>query len=86
MSKSIHSRRQERLCTALKAARKKAGLTQNQLADRLGMYRSFVSKYEKGERRLDVLEFLAVARAVGIEPAALLMDLEGDPEKRAGPN
>jgi transcriptional regulator with XRE-family HTH domain len=75
--KSIYSQRQERLCAVLAAARTSAGLTQAQWAARLGIYRSFVSKYEKGERRLDVLEFVAVMDAIGIDAGEVLRDLKG---------
>lgn len=57
------------------AARKKAGLTQQEVATRLKRPQSFVAKYEGGERRLDVIEFLAVARAIGADPARLLKSL-----------
>lgn len=53
-------------------ARKLAGLTQVELADRLKRPQSFVSKYERGERRLDVIEFCEVCRALEIDPAAFL--------------
>jgi transcriptional regulator with XRE-family HTH domain len=53
-------------------ARKSAGLTQVGLADRLGRPQSFVSKYERGERRLDVIEFCEVCRALGVDPVAFL--------------
>lgn len=46
-------------------ARKAGGLTQRQLADRLHKPASFVAKIETGERRLDIVEFVAWARAVG---------------------
>ena len=71
MRKSIHTKRQERLRAVLKAARKSAGLTQDQLTARLGAYNTFVSKYERGERQLDVVEFIAVAEALGVEPREL---------------
>jgi len=51
--KSIYSREQAALCRALKHIRGKAGLSQAQLAEKLGKPQSFVSKYESGERRLD---------------------------------
>jgi transcriptional regulator with XRE-family HTH domain len=57
------------------AARKESGFTQQQLADRLDKPQSFVSKYERGERRLDVVEFLWVAKAIGIDPCSLLKDI-----------
>lgn len=49
----------------LKDLRVKASMTQQQLADALGSPQSFVSKYEIGERRLDVLEVRAVCVALG---------------------
>lgn len=50
-------------------ARRTAGLSQRELADRLGKPRSFVSKLESRERRLDIVEFLAYSRALGLDPA-----------------
>jgi transcriptional regulator with XRE-family HTH domain len=72
MQKSIHTNRQERLRALLKVARKKAGLTQDELAQRMGAYKTFVSKYERGERQLDVIEFIAVAEALKLDPRALI--------------
>ncbi len=53
-------------------ARKKADLTQAELSSRLKRPQSFVSKYERGERRLDVIEFGEVAKALGVNPIQLL--------------
>ena len=50
-------------------ARNEAGLTQRQLAERLGKPPSFVAKIETGERRLDLVEFVAIGRALGLDPA-----------------
>ncbi len=52
--------------------RKRAGLTQAELSRRLSRPQSFVSKYERGERRLDIVEFGEVAKALGIDPVKLL--------------
>ena len=52
--------------------RKAAGLTQAELAQRLNRPQSFVSKYERGERRLDVIEFGEVATALSVDPAKTL--------------
>lgn len=52
--------------------RKEADLTQAELSSRLGRPQSFVSKYERGERRLDVVEFCSVARALSTDPVKLL--------------
>jgi transcriptional regulator with XRE-family HTH domain len=53
-------------------ARKAANLTQSELSGRLKRPQSFVSKYERGERRLDVVEFGDVAKALGIDPIRFL--------------
>jgi transcriptional regulator with XRE-family HTH domain len=50
------------------AKRRAAGLTQTVLAERLGKPPSYVAKYEGGDRRLDVLEYLDVAAAIGFDP------------------
>jgi transcriptional regulator with XRE-family HTH domain len=55
---------------ALAAARRRAGLTQTQLAKSLRKPQSFVSSYERGQRRLDILEFLRVADAIGANALA----------------
>ncbi|MEX0753445.1 MAG: helix-turn-helix transcriptional regulator [Xanthobacteraceae bacterium] len=77
MGKSIHTERQKRLVALLRTAREKAGLTQIQLSRRLGKYRTYVSKYETGERQLDVVEFIAVAEALGLEPGKVLGKVRG---------
>ena len=57
-----------------------AGLTQAHLAGRLNRPQSFVAKYEGGERRLDVVEFMEVAEAIGFDPAEFIgrLDVSGD--------
>ena len=77
MGKSIHSPQHQKLRELLIAARKKAGLTQAEVAERLGRPQSFVAKYEGGERRLDVIEFILVARVLGADPARIMRALEG---------
>ena len=72
MLKSVHSVRHKLFCESLKRARKAAGLTQHELAARLSEHQSFVSRYETGERRLDVVEYLEVARALEIDAAGHL--------------
>jgi transcriptional regulator with XRE-family HTH domain len=70
--KSVHSAEQQLLRELLVSARDKAGLTQQKLAKRLGKPQSFVAKYEGGERRLDVVEFIVIARAIGTDPLRIL--------------
>jgi transcriptional regulator with XRE-family HTH domain len=48
---------------------------QHELAKRLHKSQSFVAKYEGGERRIDVVEFVAICRAIGVNPAKLLKAL-----------
>ena len=75
LPKSIHSERHKKLRALLIAARKAAGLTQTVVADRLGKPPSYVAKYEGGDRRLDVLEFLDIATAIGFDPCDLILSL-----------
>lgn len=72
MSKSLRSPRQRWLLNELAVARKKKGLTQAQVAEVLGRPQSFVAKYEGGERRLDVIEFLDVTEILEIDPCELI--------------
>ncbi|WP_375469752.1 helix-turn-helix domain-containing protein [uncultured Nostoc sp.] len=58
------------------AARKQAKLTQQTLAKSLKKPQSFVAKYENGERRLDVIEFLLVTRVIGVDPCDILRKVE----------
>ena len=70
--KSVHSERYKKFLAALIAARKSADITQAELARKLGKPQSFVSKFENGERRLDVIEFLDVCTALGADAQNLL--------------
>jgi transcriptional regulator with XRE-family HTH domain len=56
-------------------ARETADLTQAELASRLNRPQSYVSKFERGERRLDVIEFFEVTRALRIDAFVLLRNL-----------
>lgn len=57
-----------RLCTALREARESVGLTQTDLAKRLGVGQSYVSKIENGDRKIEVAELVLVCRALDIDP------------------
>jgi transcriptional regulator with XRE-family HTH domain len=56
----------KKLLAALIAARKKSGVTQQELAKLLKKPQSFISKYESGERRLDVIELVKIAEILGV--------------------
>ena len=77
MEKSIYSAEYQRLCAILKELRLEAGLTQVQVAKRLDEPQSFVSKYESGERRLDLIELRYVAEVLGSSLAVVVERLEG---------
>jgi transcriptional regulator with XRE-family HTH domain len=75
MRDTLRSPRQQFLRALLRELRKRHHLTQSQLAKRLAKPQSFVAKYERGERRLSVIEFIDVVRALGAEPTAVLRHL-----------
>jgi transcriptional regulator with XRE-family HTH domain len=77
IDKSLHSAEHAAFRELMIAARKKAGLTQQELARRLRKPQSFVAKYEGGERRIDVIEFLGITAAIGADPARILKALSG---------
>jgi transcriptional regulator with XRE-family HTH domain len=74
MQKSLKSAEYGRLIEVLVAARHEAGIPQQALAGKLGRPQSFIAKYEGGERRIDVIEFIAIARALGADPLKLFKE------------
>jgi len=82
LTKSLFSASYTRFLALLKQARLEAGVTQDELARRLGRPQSFISKCESGERRVDVVEFLAFCRALGVEAAKMLREIEVAPEAK----
>jgi transcriptional regulator with XRE-family HTH domain len=66
MDKAIHSAAQDALCRMLRERREQAGLRQIDVATRLGEPQSFVSKYESGERRLDLIEIRQICEALDV--------------------
>lgn len=78
MGRSIGTSEQKKLLTLLRQIRLDAGLRQVDLAKRLGQPQSFVSKYESGERRLDLLELKRICDAVGISLSKFVRMFETD--------
>lgn len=76
MRKSIHTNHHRRLLRLLRQVRQGAGLRQEDVAARLGKPQSFVSKYETGERRLDLLELREVCQVIGISLREFVARLE----------
>lgn len=69
---SIYSEQYQLVISALKEARIKQKITQQKLAEALNRPQSFIAKFENGERRLDVVEFVHIARLLSIEPIHIL--------------
>ncbi len=76
MDKTLYSRRQLEFRRLLKELRQGAGLRQQDIAASIDEPQSFVSKYESGERRLDVLELREVCQGLGISLANFVAMLE----------
>ncbi|WP_152474377.1 helix-turn-helix transcriptional regulator [Roseovarius sp. THAF9] len=72
MSKTISSQSQTVLCLELVEARKRAGLLQSDLAEKLDCHQSLIARIESGQRRIDVIEFLILTRAIQANPEELL--------------
>jgi transcriptional regulator with XRE-family HTH domain len=73
--KTEYSEQNQRLWRLLTAARKAQRLKQREVAARLGRQQTFVAKYERGTRRLDVAEFVAISRAIGVDPRRIISRL-----------
>ena len=72
---SVYSDEYQPVINALKKARKEKGITQAQLAEALGKPQSFIAKVESGERRLDVVEFVHLARLVDVNISLILNEI-----------
>ncbi|MDH3973414.1 MAG: helix-turn-helix domain-containing protein [Deltaproteobacteria bacterium] len=75
MKKTIHSPHGKVISQRLVELRKKAGLTQRELAKKLGREHSFVAHYELGERRIDLAEFYWICKACGASPKKEVVEL-----------
>lgn len=84
MPKSVYSDAHQVLIEALVAARKGTGLFQEEVAKRLGKNQSYISNIERGQRRVDVLEFVAIARAMSVDPVDLFADVAKRLPKKFG--
>jgi transcriptional regulator with XRE-family HTH domain len=79
LTRSVFSPAYRRLCEWLVAGRQAQSLTQVQLAEKLGRPQSFVSKYERGERRLDFVEVFEIAEALRVDVCDLVTELRRPP-------
>jgi transcriptional regulator with XRE-family HTH domain len=74
--KSDLSEKYERFQHLLIQAREGAGLSQQDVANRLGRHQTYVSKCERGERRMDLIEFLEIAQVIGFDPHKFIKKLK----------
>jgi transcriptional regulator with XRE-family HTH domain len=73
---ALFTRKHTQLRKLLTQARKDAKLTQTTLAQRLNRRQAYISRIERGERRIDVVEFLDLAHAIGLNPAKFIADFD----------
>ena len=76
MKKAFHTEAYKRFTQLLIEARKLSKLTQTEVAEGLSRPQSYVSKYESGERRLDVIEFLQITQVLNCDPTEIFKKLE----------
>ncbi len=76
MTLPLSKKKYERLKVLLIEAREESGLTQVELGEKLGRPQSFISKIERGLRRVDLLEFLEMAKAIGFDPVDFISKLK----------
>ena len=84
MEKSIYSRDYQVMLRLLREARIESGLTQVELATRLKLTQSLLSKIERGDRRLDLAELRSFCRAIGIGLIEFVGRVERELTKRSG--
>ena len=78
MEKTLTSRAHVKLVRMLIERREAAGITQTELAQKLGEYQSFGARLESGQRRIDVVEFIELARVLDFDPASFIEEIIQD--------
>lgn len=81
MEKSIYTREYEVLLRLLREARERAGVTQIELAEKLRQTQSFVSKVERGDRRLDLVQLRSILAALGVRLPEFVSAFERELER-----
>lgn len=75
MPRDLNSPRYQRLREIIVSERKARGLTQANVAKALGRPQSYVADIERRERRIDLIEYLALAEAIGFDPSNVLLQI-----------
>lgn len=75
MPKSVHSKRQLLVASAISAARRSKGMSQASVAKALGRHQPFIANIESGERRVDIVELVDIARIVDMDLQILIDSL-----------
>ncbi len=83
MVRAFGSPRHDALVRFLRDSRKERGLTQVKVAKRLGRYQSYVTDYERGKKRIDATELVAICEAIGVDPAEALRVIRAAKHTRA---
>ena len=74
--KHLRSAKHRALIAVIVKARRAAGLSQRQLTEKLKRSNSFVWKFEAGERQINALEFIEIARVLGSKASTLLSEID----------
>ncbi|TPK79442.1 helix-turn-helix transcriptional regulator [Mesorhizobium sp. B2-4-18] len=80
MPKSVHSTRHKMVAAALASQRRAKGMSQAEVAKILGRHQPFVANIESGERRVDLVELLEIAKIIDLDVVALVRDLQRSPD------
>lgn len=81
MAKTLGTARHKALVTMLIEARERAGMTQTDLAGKLGEYQSFIARLESGQRRVDVVELIELGEIIGFDPKAMVETVQAVRDK-----
>lgn len=76
MDKTLGTEKHNKLIWLLIEARESKSIPQTELAEELDVYQSLIARIESGERRLDVIEFIEVSKALNLDPLKLIRELQ----------
>ena len=77
MTRTTDTEAHKTFCAEYVSAREKHGITQTAIAERLGVHQSLIARIESGSRRVDIIEYIALCRAAGVDPASFLVNFAG---------